>query len=980
MAQSLFKSISEGVKGFLEGASFDVFEKDSQATKVRESSRRAGEEIREKVGGTAVAVAEKIPQKTFNLFGDISRVAGGLVEDPKSFRPQPGDKTVGDVIKRQPFLFNVVKEKIRQTPIIGKVPGLAVVGGFLSEFLLPPYTLGGGAGKFADDLARATNKTKVKNILTGGLKDVTDKEANALASKLTKIDDVKVINQELQSFIKTKTEGPRPLLRQRKKEPLLVERGFIKSTKEVIPEADKISGQYIPRSTDKLSIKAKNLIKDDLVTAERIALTEANDNAVAIASELLKKYSDDAAKAIDPVQAAAFYDRAAEIANTLAPKLTEQGRSIQAASILGKLTPEGQVRFAAREIQRFNEINPNKKIPEITGEQSGFILKEMKEINNMPDGLERAIRFQKLQNFIKDLVPTPLFKKIIAVWKAGLLTGIKTTGLNFFSNLFHGVSEVAKDIPASLVDRASAIFTGKRTKTLNVRKAFSGIKDGTIKGKRYFVTGFDERNIAAKLDYKRVRFGKGRVAKAFQIYTDTVFRSLGSADQPFYYAALTRSLMDQALAQGKNAGLKGSKLSKFADDLVQSPTEKMIRYGTADATTAVFQNQTKLGEAARAIQKIPGVGEIVLPFGRTPSSVAMQIVNYSPVGILKTILENIGKGKFDQRAFAQGIGRGLTGTGVIAVGMELAKKGMVSLDYPIGDEREQKLQQVEGIKPNAILIGGKWRSPIVLGPLGNLLLIGAHFQKAIEEEGSPTGALTQAMLGSIKSFTEQTFLRGIQSAVNAISDPARYAKTYLPNLVASFVPTLVSDVARATDPQERRAETTIQRVQARVPGVRRKLEPQVDILGQPRERVGNPLEVLIDPTRPSPKKTTPVTEELRRLMDAGYKISPTAVGDRKGFKALSQRENTKLWRFTGLVVNDKLESLFQLEQYKRLADDQKGKAINSIVKQAKTNSRAAMAIELTEGLFGQALSDKLKELKIGGLLIRDVFSKYQELR
>ena len=31
------------------------------------------------------------------------------------------------------------------------------------------------------------------------------------------------------------------------------------------------------------------------------------------------------------------------------------------------------------------------------------------------------MRLQKLQNYVTDLVPTPFFKKMIAVWKAGLL-------------------------------------------------------------------------------------------------------------------------------------------------------------------------------------------------------------------------------------------------------------------------------------------------------------------------------------------------------------------------------------------------------------------------------------------------------------------------------------------------------------------------------------------------------------------------------
>lgn len=757
-----------------------------------------------------------------------------------------------------------------------------------------------------------------------------------------------------------------------------VERGFISSAKEVVP-TEKIAGQYIPRSTDELAIKAKNLIADDLAAAEKMALTRSDDNAVAVASELLKKYADDAAKATDQATANALYERAAEVANTLAPKLTEQGRAIQAASILGRLTPEGQVRFAAREIMRHNET-ALKKIPDLTGEQAGHILKEMSEINTMADGVEKAMRFQKLQNYIQDLVPTPLIKKITTVWKAGLLTGAKTQGLNIFSNLFHGTTEAIKQVPAAIVDSAASLFTGARTTTATLRGTKQGISEGFEKGVRYFKTGFDERNIGAKLDYHRVNFGKGPVAEAFQTYTQTVFRFLGAQDQPFYYGALSRSLYDQALAQGKNAGLKGRELVKFADNLVQNPTEEMIRYGTLDATTAVFQNKTKLGEAARAIQKIPGVGEFLLPFGRTPSAVAMQIVNYSPVGIVKTIVQNIGKGKFDQRLFSQGIGRGLTGTAIAFIGLELAKKGMIALEYPFGDKREQDLQKAEGVKNNAILIGGKWRSPIVLGPAGNLILMGGHIQRALEESGSASEAFSKAAFGTFDSFLDQTFVTGLRSAINAITDPETYAKTYLPNLAASFVPTVVSDVARATDPLERRPETTVERIQARVPGARLGLEPQVDILGRERERVGNPLEVLIDPTRPSPQTDTPITQELRRLMDAGERVSPTALGDRKGFKALTQSQNTELWKRAGQITNDKLESLFSKPEYQELPDDQKGKIVDDVVSKSKVVARAEKALELTEGLSGEALKKRLSELKEGGLLTREVFNLYGQLR
>lgn len=765
-----------------------------------------------------------------------------------------------------------------------------------------------------------------------------------------------------------------------------VERGFITSVKEVIPEM-KVAGQYIPRSTDRLAIKAKNLIQSDIATAERIARNATDDDAVAIGSELIKHYGDEAAKATNEATKLALYDRGAEIANTMARNLTEQGRAVQAASILGRLTPEGQVRFAAREIQRYNEaiesgrggiLGLKKKVPELTGQQADEIITEMKAIEKMTDGTEKAIRFQELQNRIADLVPSSLYQKVVAVWKAGLLTGIKTSGLNIFSNISHSITEEVAKIPAAAVDSIASLFTGRRTLVLPTRRLGGGLREGIEKGWRYFKTGFDERNIGVKLDYRRVNFGKGRIAKGLQRYEETVFRALGTEDQPFYYGAKARSLANQGMAEAKNKGLTGLAKQKFVDDFVANPPDEAVRYAVLDAETAVFQNPTVLGRIARQIQKAP-LGELVVPFGRTPSAVATQIINYSPIGIVNTIVRNIGKGRFDQRLFAQGIGRGLTGTAVLFVGWKLAERGLTSLDRP-QTEREQELWKLEGRTPNSVKIGGKWRSPQILGPAGNLLLIGGHFQNQFSKSGSPTEAMMSALSGSAKSFTEQTFLRGVNQVVEALNDPARSAEGYLGSTLSSVIPTIVSDVARATDITERRSETILQRIQARIPILRQKLEPQITALGEEQRRAGNFLEVMADPTRPSKEFSTPVVQELRRLFNEGFKVSPTKLGDKRGFRSLTQEQNTDLWKRSGEITREKLARLFAHEEYQKLPDDLKAKKADDFVQKSKLVARVEKVLELTEGFSGQPLKDKLSELKKGGLLTREVYLKFMELR
>jgi chromatin segregation and condensation protein Rec8/ScpA/Scc1 (kleisin family) len=827
----------------------------------------------------------------------------------------------------------------------------------------------GVADDLIDDFAK--NVVKVKNV----------DEAKRLVSSIENIQKTsKVATQTIED----------PLIQEARKyksaeefvkvqgTPVKVERGFITSIKEELPDL-KVAGQYVPRATDTLAIKARNLVKDNLETAERMALKGTDDDAVATGAELLKYYNENK-----------LYDRAAELANTMARNLTEQGRSIQAASILGRLTPEGQVKFAAREIQKYNEAIDNakgglfglkKKIPEITEQQTKTILNEMEEISKITDITQKSMRFQKLQNYITDLVPSPLIPKIIGVWKAGLLTGWKTTGVNIFSNVSHFGFEIAKDVPATVVDSVASLFTGKRTLGLTTKGVGGGIKEGFEKGLQYLKTGYDERGIGLKLDWKRVNFGKSKVAKGIQKYEETIFRVLGAEDQPFYYGAKARSLASQAKAEAINKGLRGSEATKFIDELIQNPTDKMLNYAVLDAETAVYQNRTLLGKAASAIQKyVPG-GEFVVPFGRTPSAVATQIINYTPVGIVKTIIQNIGKGKFDQRLFAQGIGRGITGTGVLFIGGELMKKGLMTLDRPTG-EREQKLWELEGRKPNSIYnpITKNWDSIQVLGPLGNVLLIGGQFQDKLSKEGSPTKAMIDATWGSVKGFSEQTFLTSINQLVSTLSDPERSAESYVGNTLSSFVPTILSDVARATDTKERRTENILEKFMARIPGLREELEPQITALGEEKERVGSFLDVMINPLRPSPAQTSPVIEELRRLMDAGFSISPTLLGDKEGYKILTQEQNTDLWKRSGDITNQKLQSLFNQPEYQKLKDDVKAKTIESFVEKSKLIARTEKVLELTEGLTGQELLMKLSELKKDGLMTREVYNAYQKLR
>lgn len=734
---------------------------------------------------------------------------------------------------------------------------------------------------------------------------------------------------------------------------------------------------------------AKKQIDEDYAAAELKARNGTDDEAVAIASRMIDDLITEARAAKPGTAQDALYEKAAQIANDAGKNLTEAGRAVQAASLLGRMTPEGMVRYAARQISKYNEqagkrtmqnfLGSSKKIPNLSGEKAKEITDTMEAINKMPEGIEKSKAIQELQDSVRELIPDSLYNKIVTLWKAGLLTGLKTSGLNVLANVSHTATEVLKDVPSALVDRVVSLFTGKRTLAATSKGTLKGTKEGVARGWEYFKTGFDERNVGAKLDYKKVNFGDSKLAKVLQAYEEKVFQTIGAQDQPFYYGAKARSLYSQAIAAAKNEGLKGKAAKDFIEKLVAEPTDDMLKYATLDAETAVFQNKTALGTAARAIQNLPG-GQIVLPFGKTPAAVATQMINYTPVGIANTIIQNIGKGRFDQRLFAQGMGRGLTGTAGLAIGMALMGNKMMNLGYPTS-QKEREQWKLEGRQPNSILINGKWRNIGILGPMGMVLVIGGHLRQGIDDTGSFVGGLAQAAGGAGNALTEQSFLKGINQAIEAVNDPERGFNGFASSLSGSVVPTIISDISRALDPLERRTNNPIQRTLSRIPGLRTALQPQVDTLGNLVE-TPSLFETMADPTRPgnpSADPKDPLVKELRRLLDAGYNATPTQLGGRGGFDSLSGEENTKLQNLGGQYIRQQIENTMRDKSYSRYDDELKAKAIDDAVTDAKNEARAQMVLQVVKDLPAAEKKAKLLEMKDDGLLTQTVYDIYLSL-
>ena len=748
------------------------------------------------------------------------------------------------------------------------------------------------------------------------------------------------------------------------KEPGVRLGGFAESVKnsdEVSSDVKSDIGATVKTKSNKdLTANAEQLIADgDMVGATREVygalskkLGEINDQDVANTIQV--------AKALD---AEGNFDQASEMYDQLSAHLTEAGRTVQAASLLNSRTPEG-IQAAAQRVFKKAEI-------ELTPEIKAQLKDHMAKIKaTEPNTRERDMAVHELNQMVAKEIPTGKMKKLVTVWKAGLLTSPTTTAGNILSNTVESTTKkLLVDPLAAAVDKAFSVVTGKRSKTFTLKGIGEGVKEGGAKGKEYFKSGFDERKSITKYDMKGdVNFGKSSGGKLLQAYTDTVFRFLGAQDQPFYYANLRNSLHDQALAAVKNEGVRGAAKSKFISDFMENPPTKAAQVASNDAARAVFGNDTWLSKKAGALRQGEGGAavEVIMPFTGVPSSVATRILERTPVGAFKEVISQMRSKKFDQRALSEAISNSAIGTGgALMLGSALVKNNMITLQFP-QDDKERKLWEQEGKQPYSIHIGDKWYSLNYVQPFGSILAAGAQYAQSRKDGESIPSAMAAATAQAGKSVTGQSFLQGVSGALEAVQDPSKSAEKFASSTVGSIVPNIVKRVASATDSVQRDTKGIINNLKGGIPGVRQTLDPKLDSLGNELPRASSGFDTMFNPLKPSKARGDNLTAELRRLQDVKEGVMPSDVDAKIKFDGveakLSKQQQAEIKKNAGQATQEGWKRLIETQEYKDLTDEEKKNALSNVASDMAAVAREDFAAKNKLGQYADGFSGTAKPL------------------
>jgi len=660
-------------------------------------------------------------------------------------------------------------------------------------------------------------------------------------------------------------------------------RGFVKTVKaseEVSDDVKKsVSGTYTPKQNSELVANADKFVKSknaEKVLHDQLATKAGNidDQTIANAVTFAKKQDT-----------LGNHDAASNIYDQLSEHLTQKGREIQAASLLSRRTPEG-LQFSAQRLLKKSGV-------EMTPVIKKEIQANVKAIKATKLGTEqRELAIAKMKSDLMKHIPQGTLDNLTSTWKAGLLSGVKTQGGNALSNSTFGIMKLTSNPVSAVADKAMSLFTGKRKFALTDRGLASGGIEGAKKGAYTLKTGIDTRRISGVSDkyeqFSEINFKNKWVNKLVGTPSNLVFRGMSAADQPYYYAALKNSLYDQALAEGKNQGLKGTALRSFMKDKVKNADNSMVQTAVHDAEKAILGFDTVMSRivsyAHKSIETAPiseagkqsanATINAIAPFTKVPSAFLSRTVDYTPFGPIKTIIGQVSKKQFDQRALSQAIGEGVTGTGLIVLGSQLARADLLSGDYPKTDQKEQARWKAEGITQNSVKIGPNWVSLNYLGPLGLLFGAGKSFVDAEKKGASAIDTASSVVAGFGSGLLQQSFLQGLSGFINALNEPGRFMNNYVKQFAGSVVPSWINDIGNLTDKYKRQSTSIPEATMARVPGLRTKLKEQTDVFGNKLEQGGFNT---INPFKPSPDTSNTLTNELDRLAGVSkeYNVWPT---------------------------------------------------------------------------------------------------------
>jgi len=684
--------------------------------------------------------------------------------------------------------------------------------------------------------------------------------------------------------------------------------------------------------------KEMKRIDTELPTTSNLARTEAAERIVRDnfeeALKLVKQgeqfgsriESEVARKLLPTLSEQGRYKDYVDVVDAVMKKGRASGQDVQGMSLWSDISPEGASKWALDTLTEAGVKYDPKVIDNIrqdfeaigTASKQDLVDNIVKRVNPKNSKIKNALLgnleknvdtlgFAKMQEVnraiamekITKLIPKASAKKISSIQAISHLLNTRTFVRNIVGNTASITGEMVSRPLAALADVGLKAYSGNRTVVNAMPKFQKAFKEGWNAGKENFfeiVSSPVNKQLTSK--YEKLfesafnsKAGKG-LEKLLQV-------SLQTPDEFFKAFVKTDSLFNQVQARlGKDVkNWDFEKVLKAADN---SEIETALK----EAEFATFQNDSRIADVmtktkallnqGSAMLPVPffskdfGLGDMTLKYTRVPGNIITRGFEYSPFGTAKA-LADFGKIATSgaeltpqlQRQLSLAIGRGLTGTGVMALGGILTKNNIITKTETGSDYNKQAFDKAQGLGSYKInfdalgrLIKGEDSTPQegdslrsfnFLQPFNVALAVGSR----IAEEGGFKDA-------NIEDLGMATWEEAVDLPTMFIVKKMMYEGMDKENTIADvlsvpfkeaipgFVPSTSRQIAQLVDPTIRETRYGAQvddfniggvnvgkglesalnvfgeevggKIQANIPGLSKQLKPKLDVFGEEQKR------------------------------------------------------------------------------------------------------------------------------------------------
>jgi len=609
---------------------------------------------------------------------------------------------------------------------------------------------------------------------------------------------------------------------------------------------------------------------------------------------------------------------------------------------------KNKVVLSAKEVKKFNELG--KRLLEARkklGDNFGDI------VDNFNGNLKYAQKLKEIQEYSQSLIPSSRIKTFTkSIGKAVMLASIKSPLLNIISNTFMGFSEA--------VSRRIA------------NKAIGGKVDGIvlksyIKGinKIFKETGIDMSRMitvdepiagVGKVLGEEISTPKGKYTRAF---TDFIFnKTLSTPDVAFssVHFADSANIVSSKYARGNS--VRANEIFKDAIRIEPRTTEGQVvrNQAIADSMYATFTNNSANARLNMKIRDVLGpVGDIMMPFVKTPANVIESGLDYSGLGALKGVYKMQKAIRADgfkgvSREAWREIGKDVTRAGLGLTGAYILA-GTISTDEFIGayDPARVKVDQLKNTTYNAVRIGDKWVNVDYFGPLG-VPLVGFLYAK---KYGGEQGMIKPFLRGMREQFEKSPGIEPLATTIKTLTSKDLEGKAVqsiaeftTDQLAARLIPGFMYDLSKATDEIQRDTrqkkymlniplvELELDSVAKKIPFLRKTLPAKHDSLGRIMYEDGA-FQSLMFGARVRNVREDEIVNEIFRLRDNGQTpnikdlrfMNSTKVDEL--IKKVGDEKFYEITREYGQKLADKYANIMRTLSYKNASFEKKKDLLDS---------------------------------------------------